>query len=208
MIAVLIRRRRGRLLSVKSLTVLAGLGVVTAFALSSKFARPSAPGTAHLLFRNEPSLRMLSRRDPDAIAYRLVWLPTFDPPVRVRIDGKGEGATLRAEVLDGKGGYEPGQIAIDKTVLLGAEQVGELDGHLEETAFWAMPTQENLEGRGVDDGDLLIVEGVKSGAYHIVRRVMPDPAYKELCRYMLDLTGLETRKVWEDYHASDDQREM
>ncbi len=29
----------------------------------------------------------------------------------------------------------------------------------------------------------------------------PNPAYTALCRYMLDLTGLKTRKAWEEYHS-------
>jgi hypothetical protein len=206
-LAFRIRRRRGRLVSVKSLTVLAGLAMVTTFALSNKFARQSTRNFRGLVFRHQPSLRVLSQRDRDATVYGLIWLPSFHHPVFVRIDRRGERAKLSAEVFDGKGGYDRGQIAIEETIDLGTEQLRELDRHLEQAAFWTMPTHEQLDGI-VMDGDRLIVEGVKGGTYHIVERVLPNPAYTELCRHMLDLTGLKIRGAWEGYHPSDTQPEM
>ncbi len=112
---------------------------------------------------------------------------------------------LSAKVLDRKGG--PGQIAIDKRIALDAEQVRELDRRLEQAAFWTMPTEEKRDVM-VEDGDHLIVEGVKGGTYHIVRRILPEPAYTKLCWQMLDLTGLSLREVWVGYHGYDDCREM
>jgi hypothetical protein len=106
-------------------------------------------------------------------------------------------------VLDGKGGYDPGQVAIHQTIALSAEQFRELNRHLEQAAFWIMPFKEKING-GVEDGDSLVLEGVKNGKFHIVRRVLPDPAYTKLCGHMLDLSGLKIREVWGEYHANDD----
>ena len=207
MIAILIRRRRGRLVSVKSLTLLAGLAVVTACALSIKFARPSTPYFPSSVFKNEPSLKILSKQDRDATVYRLIWMPSFHHCVCVRIERTCEGAMLSATVLDGKGGYDPGQIAINKSIALGAVQVRELDRHLEQAAFWTMPAQGKFDANVIDtDGDRLIVEGAKGGAYHIVERGQPaGPTYTKLCRHMLDLTGLKTRATWDEYHPNDDE---
>jgi hypothetical protein len=199
-LAVLIRSRRGRLVSVKTLAILAGLAVVTTFALSIKFAPPSFRSS---VFKDEPLLRAISQRDHDATIYRLIWLPTYHHPVCVRIHRTSEGARLSAVVFDGKGGYDPGQVAIDKSVRLGADQVKDLDRHMEQAAFWTMPTEEKFDGV-VADGDSLILEGVKGGRYHIVRRVLPDKAYTKLCRRMLELTGLEMREAWEGYHSNDE----
>ncbi len=207
LMAILIRRRRGRLVSVKSLTILAGLAIVTAFASSSKFGRPSAPRFLGSNFNDERSLKPLSKRNREATAYRLIWMPTFHHPVCVRIDRTGDGAKLSAAVLDGKGGYDTGQVAIHQSVALSAEQFSELNRHLEQAAFWNMSVKENING-GVEDGDALILEGVKNGKYHIVRRVLPDRAYTKLCGHMLDLTGLKIRDVWEEYHANNDEGEM
>jgi hypothetical protein len=58
-----------------------------------------------------------------------------------------------------------------------------------------------VKGDGDTDGDQLIVEGVRGGKYHVVDRWMPDPAYAELCRYMLDLTGIKVGEAWDGYHG-------
>jgi hypothetical protein len=207
LIAILIRRRRGRLVSIKSLTILAALAVATAYASSSKFGRPSAGRFSESAFKNEPSLRELLQQHPDAIAYRLLWEPSFHHPVCVRIERAGDGTKLSAEVLDGKGGYAWGQVAIHQSIALSAEQFSELDRHMEQAAFWTMPADERKDVV-VHDGDPLVLEGVKNGTYHIVRRMMPDRAYTELCGHMLDLTGLKIRAIWEEYHPNNNESEM
>ncbi len=219
LIAALVRRRRGKITSVKSLSIVAGIAVITAFASSSYSARQPArffPDSAlderkdlsdfvvkwyseHLDAMDEPSLWKLSQRDRDATVYRLLWLPSFHHPVCVRIARTAEGARLRARVLDGKGGYEPGRVAVDRNIALADEEWMTLDRHLEQAEFWAMTTRSADDG-GVEDGAQLIVEGIKGGTYHVVDRQMPDPAYNKLCRHMLDLTGLDVQKAWNRYH--------
>ena len=118
-IAILIRRRRGRLVSLKSLTTLAGLAAATAVASSMAFARPAAgffPSSVigegfyhvawyseHLAAMGEPSLSKLAAQDRDALVYRLLWLPSFHHPVCVRINRTAAEIKLRVKVLDGKG---------------------------------------------------------------------------------------------------------
>jgi MFS family permease len=224
-VAVLMRRRRARVASVRLMAVMTAVALVTASVASSDFFRRSTrffPDmvfggekddsefiarwySAHLAAMGEPSLWMLSRRDSHATIYRLLWLPTFDHPVLVRIERTRQGAKLRASVLNGMGGYAPGQIAIDRTFSLGADQFRALYRNVEQAAFWDMPTE--LGELGLD-GDQLIVEGVTAGKYHVVDRWDADPAYTKLCRQMLDLSGLKTHKAWEKYHAHDDQPEM
>jgi hypothetical protein len=211
-IAILIRRRRGRLASVKSLAIVVALTLVTSLIGSLGLRQSSQFGwhySAHLAAVGETSIRMVSRRKPDPTVYRLLWLPSFHHSVCVRIDRAGEGAKLRVWVLDGKGGYEPGQIAIDKSVSLDADKVRELDHRMEQAAFWKMPTQEKRDVNVIDtDGDQLIIEGVKGGEYHIVDRRMPDQAFTTLCRQLLDLTGLKMQDTWQEYHLDDLQPEM
>jgi hypothetical protein len=180
--------------------------VLTAACSSITFGRQSARYSRFLAFPNDPSVKAFAQENPGATAYQLTWTPTFHHAVRVRIDWKDNGATLRARVLDGKAGYDPGQVAIDKRVFLGPQQVKELDRHLEEAAFWTMPTEEKMDGR-VEDGDTLFLEGVKWGSYHAVSRVLPDPAYTKLCHHVLDLTGLKIQ-VFAEYHPNDDEAEM
>ena len=100
LIAVLLKRRsRGRI-SVKSLAVMAGLALAASIATSISSARSPARFfpeeifgefvddwySKHLDAMGEPSLLALSQRDRDVTVYRLLWLPSFDHPVCVRIE--------------------------------------------------------------------------------------------------------------------------
>lgn len=156
----------------------------------------------HLQQAGEPSLWLLLRRDREATVFRFLWLPTFHHPVCVRIERKTNGVTLRAVVLDGLGGYDPGHVAIDETVQLDEAQWRGLERYLEAASFWKIPTKDPDEESG-SDGDQCIIEGVRDGVYHVVDRWDPNPAYTSLCRAMLDLTGLKTRKTWEEYHPNE-----
>jgi hypothetical protein len=66
-----------------------------------------------------------------------------------------------------------------------------------------VPAREAPEGAIHVDGDRLAVEGIRRGNYHAVVRSDPDPTYEKLCRHMLDLTGLDVQKAWDDYHSSE-----
>lgn len=147
----------------------------------------------------EPTLASVASGDHETVAYQLIWLPSFDHPVCVRIRRTGGTATLRVVVLDGRGGYDSGRMAIDRTLTLAVDQWNTLERAVADADFWNLPTREVLKG-GVEDGDGLNIEGVKAGKYHQVVRIRPDPSYAELCRQMLELTGLKTKATWEGYH--------
>jgi hypothetical protein len=218
MIAALVRRRRGKQTSVKSWSIVAGLAVSTA-CVSCGFS-PAPPTrffpamafderedlsdfterwySKHLQAMAEPSLWALSRKDRVPSVYRLLWLPSFHHTVCVRMERSPEGAKLHAKVLDGMGGYEPGLVAIDRNLELTDEEWNGLEQGMEQAQFWAMPTR--YPDDGGCDGDELIVEGIRGGTYHVVDRWMPEAAYKELCRHMLDLADLDVQKTWSHYH--------
>jgi hypothetical protein len=153
----------------------------------------------HLKAMNEPSLWKLSQGDRSAVAYRFLWLPTFDRPVSIRLVKSDAEVVLHAVELDGRGGYEPGKIAVAKRITLSGKQWGEFQRRLDKLEFWAMPTEDRHRD-GVD-GDQLILEGVMAGKYHIVDRWTPRAGdqYAELCRCMLTLSGLDVMKTWQKY---------
>jgi hypothetical protein len=218
MIGALVRRRRGKVVSVKSLSISTVLAAIAAFASSGFSHKPPALFFPPLAFdqkrghsdfvaawysgnlraMGEPSLWQRSRKARDATVYRLLWLPSFHHPVCVRIDRAAEGARLHVKVLDGAGGYAPGFVAIERNIVLAENEWKTLNQHLENAGFWTMPTR--LEDDGGCDGDQLIVEGVKEGTYHLVDRWMPDASYTELCRHMLQLTGIDVQAQWASYH--------
>ena len=124
---------------------------------------------------NEPSLEDLAPRDRDATAYQLCWNPTFHHPVFVRIDRMGGAVWLYAKVLDGKGGYDPGQVAIERRFPLDAEQWNHLDRLVERAGFWELATRSKADESAID-GVSLVLEGVEEGKYHVVYRSFPEPA--------------------------------
>ena len=144
---------------------------------------------------NEPSLWKLSQGDKGVVSYRFLLLPTWNKPVAVRIERTWGRMALNLVRLDGQAGYDIGQIDLNKQVSLSQPQWERLTTLVEGADFWDMPAR--IDDLGCDGADL-IVEGVKDGEYHVVHRWSPQPgAYTELCRYMLDLTGMEMgQKQW------------
>lgn len=214
LVAILVRRTSRHRASIRPFAVLVSLILPAAVALPVVFGPPAvryfpsgileerrdladfieAWYSKHLAAMGEPSLPDLAQRDREATIYRLLWLPSFHHPVCVRIERDGDRARLQARVLDGMGGYEPGTVAIDRHLSLGARQWERFNRLLDEAAFWELPTR--LEDDSGSDGDQLVVEGVRGGRYHVVDRSDPDPVYKALCGYMLELTKIELGRQW------------
>jgi hypothetical protein len=224
LIAALMRRRRRKTSSARSSgqarpdivttssLIVSGLMLIPALWSPGRPDRSDRPSFPEILRRkqryseflaamDEPSLWVPSARGGAAASYRLLWLPSFHHPICVRIDRTGRSARLRAVVLDGKGGYEPGLIAIDRTITFGDDQWMRLESRFGGADFWSIPTDEGETSS--TDGDRLIVEGVSQTRYHVVDRKEPDRTYEELCRSMLELSGLRVRAVWEDYHSTE-----
>jgi hypothetical protein len=105
-----------------------------------------------------------------------------------------EGAILHLVELDGAGGFDHGKVAVNKEVVLSPEQWEGLSASLSRARFWEMPTR---DGPGGLDGEELVVEGVRRGAYHVVDRWSPETGdFRRLCRHMLDLSGFDVGPYW------------
>jgi hypothetical protein len=155
----------------------------------------------HLGAMKEPSLRELAENDRTATVYRFLWLPTFHNPVAVRFVKSDEGAVLHAVRLSGKGGYEPEKIVERKSVKLGRAPWERIVNHLDKAKFWTLPSSKPPPfGEINTDGDMLIVEGVKDGKYHVVRRHSPTGGdFVDLCRAMLFMSGMDVRRLSFEY---------
>jgi hypothetical protein len=208
------RRRRGAgparsgrdTLRALILVTVSGLGLASLQSMTGE--TPLRAWTRHYVnFEGRSSVRFLelmgerplqdrAPHDRNAIVYRFIWLPTFKHPVCVRIERAGRGARLHVRVLDGAGGYDWGQVAIDREFALGEGAWKSLEGHLAAADFWNMPRVESLGSGGVEDPNILEVEGLKGGIYHSVHRVLPNPAFVALCRFMLDQSGLKVGEEW------------
>jgi hypothetical protein len=165
--------------------------------------------TKYLHTMGEPSLWKLSKADHAVSVCRLLWLPSIHSTVSVRIVKSGKSIILYVVTLDCPRGGEPGKVSLKQTKKLTDDEWTRLQVYLERSHYWKMRTsvKMNLDEEGLLlDGDRLVCEGIEQGKYHIVDRLDPDPEYEKLCRYMLDLSGIDIREAWAAYHGEDEDR--
>jgi hypothetical protein len=103
--------------------------------------------------------------------------------------------------LNSKGGYEPGNVVERKSVKLNHAHWERIASRLEKAKFWTLPTDKPPPfGEIIMDGDMLIVEGVNNGKYHVVRRHSPPGGdFVNLCQAMLFMSGIDVRRLWFEY---------
>jgi|ERR1700690_1104270 hypothetical protein len=159
----------------------------------------------HLMAMKEPSLYE-QRADTSIQQYRFLWLRTFHKPIAIRIKKDNAGMTLRVVRLSGAGGYEPGRIEHDVSMMLTTNQWDGFIKLLEKSSFWKLPADEaDINARGAD-GSEWVLEGQATGQYHVVDRWTPasdtDKRHLEdfitCCRYLLNLSKEEIPKK-DDY---------
>jgi hypothetical protein len=150
----------------------------------------------HLRAMHEPSLSEASK-DNSLIAYRFLWLRTFDSPIAIRLTTRVDGTgTLTGKMTNGKGGYAAGNLTLNDTHELTKAQVAEFLGLLRKAAFWSAPSEDGPEG---NDGAQWILEGVENGRYHIVDRWSPEKSdFEQLCLFMMEQSKIRM-KVKEIY---------
>lgn len=144
----------------------------------------------HLIAMGEPSIYAGVAQGPQV---RFLWLRTFHRPVAVRVWGTPQGYWLRAVVLSGKGGYEPGRIAevFERRISMSEWQA--MLEKLRAADFMALPSQQESFGR---DGAQWIIEANVFGTYHMVDRWSDDqsPDYYAACLYLMKLAGISVPK--------------
>jgi hypothetical protein len=150
----------------------------------------------HLRAMREPSLWELSK-DTSKQSYRFLWLRSFHHPVSARLEVAKDGtAQLFVKVLNGRGGYEPGHIILNRNIKVYKELVEQFLGLLKEADFWNSPTEEPENSNEIRlDGAQWIIEGVTDGRYHVVDRWSPDdgPFRKAALLLALNLGHLNPR---------------
>ena len=138
---------------------------------------------SHLLAMEEKPLSPPAAEEPDV--YRLLFLPTFNPPAVVRLtdaEGVWQAVFKRS---DGLGGYAPGRLASESARPLPPKQAAEFGRLLERAGFWEMPSSEDSAGL---DGSQAVLEGVCASRYHVVDRWSPHGTpYAELVEFLLGL---------------------
>ncbi len=155
----------------------------------------------YLSAMKEPSLEKLAEKDRASTAYRFLWMPSFHNPIAVRFVKSEEGADLQAVTLSLDDAHEPRSIVERKSVKLSRAHWERIANRLEKAKFWTLPTDKPPPfDEIIADGDILIVEGVRDGKYHVVcRQSPPGGDFVDLCQAMLFMSGIDVRKLWFEY---------
>ncbi len=130
----------------------------------------------------------------DIERYRLLWLRTFHRPMAVRAEREGARTLLAVKVLDGRGGCDPGKLALRDERPLSRSQWRELDEKVSAARFWSLP----LRGKHVGlDGAEWVLEGVRGTDYRVVQRWSPnasgkDAKFRALCLHLIRLAALDS----------------
>jgi bifunctional DNA-binding transcriptional regulator/antitoxin component of YhaV-PrlF toxin-antitoxin module len=144
--------------------------------------------SVHLRAMKEPSLWRLSQKDRQANAYRFPWLHRGRNQIYVRLTRTGRAFALHVAGHDGFPGTTAGRPTISKDIEPTDQQENRLVGLLARTAFSASPV-EVKESRGIADGDVIVIDGVEDGKYHVIERagLATGESYKKFCRSLLEL---------------------
>lgn len=141
----------------------------------------------HLFAMKEPILYADKSQNE---TYRFTWLRTFHNPIAIRIEKSDNSYTLYWKLCDGAGGYEPGQLIINKWKEIDGEKWNEFQNGLAQIDFWNMQTNET-EVLGTD-GSRWILEGKKDQQYQVLDRWSPSEKskYYQVCYFLIGLTDV------------------
>lgn len=123
-------------------------------------------------------------------AYSLTWIPSFHPPVFVRVWRVGDQAFMVAKVLDSNGWSKFGNVKESNARPLTKFEWRDFTDLLNRASYWELPETGNEIVP--EDGAVWLVDGLRSKQYHWTRRQVPKEQYAEICKHLIRLSGLET----------------
>lgn len=125
--------------------------------------------------------------------FRFTWLRTFDNPIMIRLERKNDSINLFYKMTSGAGGYDPGEIVIDKQKKSSINEWNEFMNLVDSCNFWnTQPCTVLIEGT---DGSQWILEGATNDYYNVVDKWTPrNGLYYDCCNYLIEKTDLEIKK--------------
>ncbi|MBC7797929.1 MAG: hypothetical protein H7Z37_13740 [Pyrinomonadaceae bacterium] len=156
--------------------------------------KANAEATANLFARFQ---EMPLSKSPQCVdeCYRLTWLPTFHAPTVIRVWRSGDEYFIATKRLDGKGGYELGELETEQIHALTIDEWKSFDAPLLQNQFWK--TSALIKEGTLHDGASWTLEGFSNGKYHSIYRRTPSKQLTQIFKRMFDLSGVETEH--EDY---------
>src|SRR5678816_2223781 len=128
---------------------------------------------------------------PDCVdeAYSLTWIPSFHPPVVVRVWRSGSEAFIVAKELESKWRLDFEKIRQTNSRALTHAEWREIKRLLNQVSYWEL--SDTVDEILPNDGAMWILEGLLSKQYHWVRRRVPNQQFAEICKHIMRLSGLE-----------------
>lgn len=111
------------------------------------------------LFNEAPALPV---EDKDVEIYRATFLPTFNNPIKIRVEKRKNTITMTAKQLSGQGGYDPGELTTEKYRQLSISQWKHLMALLEVADFWKLEYVEKKQEPN-EKGEVSFVSTAPSG---------------------------------------------
>ena len=143
------------------------------------------------LFRAFQELPLYAMPDCVDEAYSLTFIPSFHPPVLVRVWRVGDQSFLVAKRLDRPGGYYAfGNLKESNTRPLTETEWRELTGGFTRAKYWDLP--ETANEPLIEDGAAWILDGWNLRYYHRVIRRIPNDDLAEISKRLIQLSGLDT----------------
>lgn len=164
----------------------------------------------HLSILREPSLWASSKRDRSVSGYRVLWYTgsTRVEPLCVRVQRRGDQISLRLSQHACEKDGRPGKLSIEREIQISEAQWKRIVALVEESKFWTAPVGVK-EQLGFTDGDLVLIEGVRDGKYHVISRLVftAREPYKDLCRLLIELSGAKGLADWDRLRKQDRSHE-
>ncbi|WP_152973258.1 hypothetical protein [Lacinutrix mariniflava] len=154
--------------------------------LDFRSSLPTEWYSEHLFAMKEP---LLFNRKINKQVYRFTWLRTFNKPMTFRFEKWNDRYILYWKVLNGAGGYEPGEIEIERLKILTKKEWTEFTQFIGKADFWEMELGRSSFGT---DGSEWIMEGVNQTDYRVVSVWTPSKGgFYNACNYLISLTNLK-----------------
>lgn len=149
----------------------------------------STKATADLFSRfKEIPLKKL----PDCVEeiYRLTWIPTFHAPTTIRIWMSDDEYFLTIKRLNGKGGYDLGNLEFEQTHSLTFEKWQQIQNSIKNINYWetSLFTVEPM----LYDGAGWLLEGRSKNEYHYIYRRIPSKDLSTIFNTFFEFAELET----------------
>lgn len=141
---------------------------------------------------NEPALMNSHASDNNSASdtnevYRFTWLRSFHPKVVIRVWSDNGARMLTVKELVTENENRRAGMTVNHTRHLKQDEWAEFARLFDQACVWTLPSAPEVIA---NDGAWWVFEAASPGHYQIVNRQVPESSYRELCLYLLKLSGL------------------